>query len=74
MQTKLSYVRAAMQAGDWPAALKLAAKFPDLGAQRKPITLGYEAHAYPGFYRQLGHDPESLVEAGKQALILRYGE
>jgi hypothetical protein len=70
--TKLDAVRAAMAAGDWPQALRLAARFPDLGRERSAILDGWTAVSRPAFIRQLRRDPEALVAAGRAALIRRY--
>ena len=72
MRTKLSFVIEAMNAGDWREALRLAAKFPQLGEQAKAIRDGNEAFVRPDFYRQIHKDPAALIEAGKAALIARY--
>ena len=70
--TKLSRLCDFMAAGDWPAALRLAATFPRLGDHRDAITRGREACARPDFYRQIGKDPDALVAAGVAALKARY--
>lgn len=71
MQTKLSQVKAAYQAKDYQTALRIAAKFADLGAHRKAITLAAECYTNPRFYCQLV-DIESSKTAGIEALALRY--
>ncbi len=63
-----------MRAGSWELALRIAARFPRLGEHEAAIRRGHEAYTNPRFYGQLGYDPEALKEAGKQALIARYGE
>ena len=70
---KLDAVLAAMRTGDWPLAIRLAAKFPRLGPQTKAIMRAHEACERPEFQRQLGRDPAALIEAGKAALIERFG-
>lgn len=70
--TKLDGVRAAMIAGDWPRALSLAARFPDLGPHRAAILDGHTACQNPRFCRQIGKEPEALVQAGTAALTARY--
>ena len=72
VEPKIDILRRHMGAGDWPAAIKLAAKFPRLGKHKADITRAKDAILHPGFYRQLGRDPLALVEAGKAALISRY--
>jgi hypothetical protein len=71
-QTKASQLRALMHAGDWRAAILLAAKFQDLGAERGNILAAREAYLRPGFQRQLRRDPETLITAGIAALKRRY--
>jgi hypothetical protein len=70
---KLDAVLAAMGAGDWPLAIRLAAKFPRLGPQAKAIMQAHEAMQRPAFQKQLGRDPAKLIDAGKAALLERYG-
>ena len=70
---KLDAVQAAMRADDWPLAIRLAAKFQDLGAERGAILSAREGLLRSAFQRQLGRDPQALIEAGKAALIRRYG-
>jgi hypothetical protein len=72
MQTKLSQVKAAYTTGDYKKALCIAAKFSDLGAERKAITLAAECFTNPRFYSQLV-DIEQSKNNGIQALALRYG-
>lgn len=72
MKTKLDQIREAAAAGDWPTALRIAARFPRLGEHKRAIVAAHEALAHPGFYSQLGKDPAALVEAGKAALRVRY--
>lgn len=71
--TKLSVLRAYMAAGEWSNALRLAARFPRLGAERVAITRAWEALQRPAFYAAIGKDPAALVAAGRAALERRYG-
>lgn len=73
MQTKLSKVKAAFEAGDLQGALRIAAKFPDLGEQADAIKRAHEAFAHPKFWQSLGYDIEKLKEAGREALRARWG-
>jgi hypothetical protein len=61
-----------MQVGDWPAALRLAASYPDLGAEAAVIRRGHEATVRPGFYSELGRDVDADIHAGIAALRRRY--
>lgn len=72
MTTKHDDLLEMMGRGDWRAALKLAAGFPVLGEHRVAIGRGWEALVRPELYRQMGKDPEELVQAGIAALKDRY--
>lgn len=72
MKPKVQELREYMAAGDWRAALRLAARFPSLGTHREAITRGWEALVRPELYRQMGRDPDALVCAGIHALRERY--
>ncbi len=73
MRPKIDFVRDAMRADDWRLAICLAAKFPALGDEKAAIMKAHEACVRPDFQRQLGRCPDELIEAGKAALIRRYG-
>lgn len=70
---QLEILRGHMAREDWQAAIKLAASFPQLGAEKVPISRAWEAIARPDFCRQLKRDPAVLIEEGKAALRRRYG-
>ena len=72
MVTKLSQLMAMIETGDWLAAIKFAAKFPVLGKERDDILRAKDAILNPDFYRQIKKDPDSLIEAGKAALVRKY--
>jgi hypothetical protein len=72
MERKIDKLREAMDSNDWKTALGIAARFPRLGTQREAIQLGWSALTNPGFYRQIGKDPDALVHAGVRALKERY--
>lgn len=73
MDTKLSAVTAAMDAGDWQRAIALAAKFPRLGAHRNAILDAHTAYTNPRFLAQIGRSIEGCIDSGKSALIAAYG-
>lgn len=58
---------------NWREALRLAAGLGALGEDKVAIQRAWEAMARPEFTRQLGRDPEALIEAGKEALRRRFG-
>lgn len=71
--TKLARLHAAIAAGNWPAALSIAARFPRLGTHAVAIRRAHEAYRHPNFYTQLGYDVDCLLADGRAALIARYG-
>jgi hypothetical protein len=73
METKLSKLKAAAAAGDWGKALRIAAKFPELGEHHAAIKRAHEASHSAAFYRQIGRDPQACIDAGVAALRARYG-
>lgn len=70
--SKLSQLRAAYESGDAIGALRIAAKFADLGEHREAITRAWAAHTSPAMYREMGRDPEAAIAAGIIALRARY--
>lgn len=72
--SKIAQLRSAMRAGNWELALRLAARFPRLGDDKKAILRAHEAYSNPSFYQQLGLDPEALKTQGMRALLMRYGK
>lgn len=72
MKLKIEILREHMEAGNWDAAIKFAAKFPQLGNERNAILSAKDAINNPRFYRQLKKDPVALIEEGRLALLRRY--
>ena len=72
-QRKIDTLRGHMAGGRWPEAIKLAATFGALGAEKAAILKGREALLRPAFQRQLGRAPELLIDAARAALCRRYG-
>lgn len=73
-RTKLSILKEHMDAGRWQEAIRLAAKFPDLGAQRNAILDAHGAYTNQRFFAQIGKDIDALKDAGRVALVDRYGQ
>ena len=71
-QTKLSAVLSYLDAGLPHEALRIAARFPQLGAERAAILDAHVAITNPRFCRQLGKDPEALIAVGVAALRSKY--
>ena len=72
MQRKIDTLRNLMDAGDWPAAIRFAAKFPRLGTERDAILRAKVALNNPKFYRQIGRSPQQLLGEATNALKLRF--
>ena len=72
METKLSKLITAAQAGDWAGALRIAARFPQLGAERGVILDAHMAFTNPRFLVQIKRDPEEAIQAGIAALRCKY--
>jgi len=70
--SELSLVRAAAAAGDWRVAIRIAAKFQQLGPHKEAVTRAWSAIQQPDFYRAIGQDPEELIDAGAAAVRERY--
>lgn len=73
MTTKLSRLRELTAAGDWHAAIRLAASFPELGEAKVAVSRAASAMTAPGIYEQMGESPKQLVEEGVRAICERYG-
>jgi len=72
MTTKLQTLKDAAARQDWQRALRIAAKFADLGEHKAAIVRGHEAHSNARFAKQLGRIPANDIEAGIEALCARY--
>jgi hypothetical protein len=70
--TKKTRLLRHMAAEDWPAALKVAATFSELGKHRDAIQRAHQANIRPEWARQMRRDPDADVEAGIEALRQRY--
>jgi hypothetical protein len=71
--TKLSRLKAHMAAGATIEALRMAAKFGQLGAHKERITRAWAAHTNRETYAAMGHDPDALIADGIAAIRERYG-
>jgi hypothetical protein len=60
---KTDQIQDAWAAGDRIGALRLAAQFFDRSAATKTFQRGMDANNQPGFYRQLGKEPQEVVTA-----------
>src|SRR4051812_8264399 len=71
-KTKLAKVRDAMREADWESAIKLVAKFPSLGEDKKTIQRARDAINNPELYKQMGFDVETLKNAAIEAIKKRH--
>ena len=58
--------------GDQVGALRIAARFFDRSEATITFKRGMDAHNNPGFYRQLGKDPDWLLSAALELLARRF--
>jgi hypothetical protein len=72
MQTKLSQLKDAYHAGDTAKAIRIAARFPDLGAHRNAILDANIAITNPRWTLNMKRDVDQTIAAGVDALIARY--
>ena len=52
--------------------MRIAARFFDRSANTKTFKRGMDAYNNPGFYRQLGKDPEQIVRDALDVLEKRF--
>jgi hypothetical protein len=70
--TKTSLIVGQMDAGNWQAAIRLAARLPRLDIHRGAILDAHMAYTNPRFAKQIGKDIDALIAGGKAALIARF--
>ncbi len=71
MVNKTARLRAHLRAGDHQHALAIAARW-QLGDDTATVQRAHQACWRPGFYRQLGHDPDQLIAQGVEVLRRRF--
>jgi hypothetical protein len=65
-------LRHAAEACDRIGALRIAARFFDRSTDTRTFKRGMDAYSNPGFYRQLGKDPEQLMVAALALLAKKF--
>jgi hypothetical protein len=70
--SKCNKIRAAWAIGDRVGALRIAARFFDRSEATKAFKRGMDARNNPGFYLQLGKDPDLLLSAALQLLARKF--
>jgi len=73
MESKTESIRTALAHGDWLSALRTAAHFHDRSTDTMAFKRAFVAWQHPEFYRQLGKEPDRLVEAAMNRLRARFG-
>jgi|DEB0MinimDraft_3_1074331.scaffolds.fasta_scaffold254170_2 hypothetical protein len=73
MKTARQKVIDCITSGDTVNAMRIAAKWGDLGEQRDAIKSGWNSRTNPDFYRQIGKNPDQLWSKGVEALKIRIG-
>jgi hypothetical protein len=72
MQSKTERIRTTLDRRDWLAALRIASRFHDRSNDTLMFKRGFDAYQHPDFYRQLGKDPDKLVDAAIKRLQARF--
>jgi hypothetical protein len=72
MQSKLSQLKDAYYAGDTAKAIRIAAKFPNLGAHRAAILDANIALTNPRWTLNMKRDVDQTIASGIEALRIRY--
>jgi hypothetical protein len=72
MQTKTDQIRAAWVIGDRIGALRIAVQFFDRSNETMIFKRGLDANNHPGFYRQIGQEPQQLITAALDVLAKRF--
>lgn len=72
MESKASQLRKLMAQGEWHKAIRMAAKFPDLGNERCFILDANLAITNPRWCLGLNQDIPQVIALGVAALVRRY--
>jgi hypothetical protein len=71
--SKLQKARDFWHKSQYLAALRIVAKFPNLGSHKAQIVRGYECVNNPAFYERLGYNPAQEYAAALAAVATLYG-
>ena len=74
MKSKSQQIREALAADDLIGALRIAGHFFDRSDDTMIFKRGMDAYNNPGFYRQLGHEPDHVVTQALRTLLQRFGQ
>lgn len=73
MKSNSQQIREALAVGDQIGALRIAARFFDRSSATEIFKRGLDAHNHPGFYRQLGEQPDEITANAVTALVEKFG-
>lgn len=74
MKTKTNQIKAALAVGNKKKALSIASKFFDRSEDTALFKQAKSAEENPSFYRQIGKDPEAIIEAAMMVINKRFGD
>ena len=69
---KIDIVKMHAANGNWHEAIKVAAKFPRLGDEKKAITRAKDCIVNPRFYESMGFDVKAEIQLGIIAIRKKY--
>ena len=70
--TKSDKIKAALISGDKVRAISIASKFFDRSEDTRLYQQAQAAIGNPGFYRQIGKDPDAIIAAAVESLNHRF--
>ncbi len=73
MKCKVNQIRDVWAAGDQIGALRIAARFFDRSDDTLMFKRGMAAHNHPGFYREIGKEPDEIIANALKVLARRFG-
>ena len=74
MKSKTQQIREALAADDPIDALRIAGRFFDRSVDTMIFKRGIDAYSHPGFYRQLGQEPDQIIIQALRTLVQRFGQ
>lgn len=72
MKTKTDIIKNALANGDTRKAISVASKFFDRSDETQLYKQAQSAIGNPGFYRQIGKDPDAIIAAAVESLTHRF--
>lgn len=73
IESKTSKIKNHIEAGDYKKAISIASKFFDKSDRTKLYKQAQSAINNPSFYRQIGKDPDAIINEAIKTLSLEYG-